>query len=428
MAQAPTVVRAADAGAAVYRPAAVSAPTAPLPGKPGDQMLLESDQLVYDYDNDTVSAVGHVTIYYGGYTLQAAKVTYNKRSGRLIAEGSVTLTDPTGATVTSSFVDVTDDFRDGFVKSLRVDTPQRAHFTAESAERSGGEVTTFVNGAYTACEPCKDHPEKPPLWNVKAAKIVVNQKEHMVYFTDARIEFFGLPVAWLPYFAMADPSVSRKTGFLAPQIGYSAKLGAYASLPYYWAMAPNYDLTFTPSVYSRQGFLGEAEWRHRLEHGQYTVTAAGIKQANKEAFDPASASYRDWRGGIRTTGQFYLNQDWTLGWDGTLTSDRTFTRDYAVLNNDTSETISTIHLTGLHDRNFAEARRVLLPDPHRPNRRSPRSVRPGQCLQSGTSGRRRTGGRLPSHRRRSGARRRSLLQVQPDLADSGGGRPVHGDG
>jgi LPS-assembly protein len=355
LAQAPTVVRAADVGAAAYQVSAVGTPTAPS-SKPGDQMLLESDQLVYDYDNDTVSAVGHVTIYYGGYTLQAEKVTYNKSNGRLIAEGGVVLTDPTGATVTSSFVDVTDDFRDGFVQSLRVDTPQRAHFTAESAERRGGEVTTFVNGAYTACEPCKDHPEKPPLWNVKAAKIVVNQKEQMVYFTDARIEFFGLPVAWLPYFAMADPSVSRKTGFLAPQTGYSAKLGAYASLPYFWAIAPNYDLTFTPSVYSRQGFLGEVEWRHRLEHGQYTVTAAGIRQAHKEAFDPDSASYRNWRGGIRSTGQFYINRDWTLGWDGTLTSDRTFTRDYAVLNNDTSETISTIHLTGLRDRNFAEAR------------------------------------------------------------------------
>ena len=108
------------------------------------------------------------------------------------------------------------------MQSLRVDTPDQTHFAAESAERSGGETTTFINGTYTACEPCKDHPEKPPLWNVKAAKIVVNHKAHMVYFTDARIEFFGLPVAWLPYFAMPDPTVKRKTGFLAPNVGYSA--------------------------------------------------------------------------------------------------------------------------------------------------------------------------------------------------------------
>ncbi len=350
-----TAARAADAGPAVYHDQASSAAVASV-SHAGDQMLLESDQLLYDYDNDTVAAVGNVHIYYRAYTLQAEKVTYNKRSGRLIAEGGVTLTDPTGATISSNFVDVTDDFRDGFVESLRVDTPQRVHFTADSAKRQGGEITTFVNGAYTACQQCKDNPQKPPLWNVKAAKIVVNQKEHMVYFTDARIEFFGLPVAWLPYFAMADPAVQRKTGFLSPTSGYSAKLGAYASLPYFWALAPNYDLTITPTVFSRQGFLGQAEWRQRLAHGQYTVTAAGIRQAHKDAFDPDSASYRDWRGGIRTTGEFYINRDWTLGWDGTLASDRTFTRDYSVLNDDKSETISTIHLTGINDRNFAEAR------------------------------------------------------------------------
>ena len=41
-------------------------------------MLVESDQMVYDYDNQTVSAVGNVKIYYAGYTLQAEKVSYNK--------------------------------------------------------------------------------------------------------------------------------------------------------------------------------------------------------------------------------------------------------------------------------------------------------------------------------------------------------------
>ncbi len=324
--------------------------------QPGEKMLVQSDQLVYDYDRHTVSAVDNVRIYYGGYTLQADRVTYNQVTGRLIASGHVKLTDPTGAIGKSDYVDITDDFRDGFVQSLRVDTPQQTHFTAERAERQGGVTTTFVNGSYTACEPCAEHPEKPPLWNVRAAKIVVNQQEHMVYFTDAKLEFFGLPVAWLPYFAIPDPTVKRKSGFLLPSSSYSARLGFGGSLPYFWALAPNRDLTFTPTVYSRQGFLGEVEWRHRLVNGQYSLKMAGIDQLNKDAFRTTSPSYRDFRGGIRTTGEFYINRDWTLGWDGTLSTDRTFTRDYHILNTDTSDTTSTIHLTGLGDRNFFEAR------------------------------------------------------------------------
>jgi LPS-assembly protein len=65
---------------------------------------------------------------------------------------------------------------------------------------------------------------------------------------------------------------------------------------------------------------------------------------------------RTLRGGIRTTGEFYINKDWTLGWDGTLSTDRAFTRNYHVLNEDTSETTSTVHLTGIGDRNYFEAR------------------------------------------------------------------------
>ncbi len=327
-----------------------------LPSVPAsEKMLVESDQMVYDYDNQTVSAVGNVKIYYGGYTLQAEKVSYNKATGRLVASGNVLLVDPSGAKFASDHIDITDDFRDGFVQSLRVDTPDQTHFTAERAERSGGDTTTFVNGAYTACEPCKEHPEKPPLWNVKAAKIVVDQKEQMVYFTDARIEVLGVPVGWLPYFSAPDPSVKRKSGFLVPNVGYSGQLGASLSMPYFWALAPNYDVTLTPTGFTRQGFLLDAEWRHRLENGQYSIRGAGIYQLDPGAFAGTPGDLR-WRGGVRTTGEFAINRDWTFGWDGTLLSDRAFTRNYNVLTDQTSEIVSTAHLTGIHDRNYFEAR------------------------------------------------------------------------
>jgi LPS-assembly protein len=320
---------------------------------PGERMLVESDQLVYDYDHNAVSAVGNVKIYYGGYTLEAEKVTYNKSSGRLIAEGHVKLVDPTGSQIYSDRIDVTDDFRDGFVQSLRVDSADHTHFGAASAER-GDDKTTFTDGSYTACEPCKQHPEKPPLWNVKATKIVVDQKAHMVYFTNAKLEFMGTPVAWVPYFSVPDPSVKRTSGILSPNFGYAEKLGFYGSLPYYWAIAPNMDVTFTPTYLTRQGFLGQVEFRHRLSNGEYAVRVAGISQSDPGAFTGGTS--QTVRGGINTTGEFYLNQDWTFGWNGTLLSDRTFTRDYGVLTSDTSETISTVHLTGLRDRNFFEAR------------------------------------------------------------------------
>ena len=33
-----------------------------------------------------------------------------------------------------------------------------------------------------------DHPEKPPLWQVKATRIIHNDQEKMIYFEDAHLD------------------------------------------------------------------------------------------------------------------------------------------------------------------------------------------------------------------------------------------------
>ena len=66
---------------------------------------------------------------------------------------------------------------------------------------------------------------KPPLWRVRAKRIVHNNDEHMVYYTDAWLEFLGLPVAYIPVFSSPDPTVTRKSGILTPQSISSSVLG-----------------------------------------------------------------------------------------------------------------------------------------------------------------------------------------------------------
>ena len=99
---------------------------------------------------------------------------------------------------------------------------------------------------------------------MKAARIIHNNSEQTIYYEDATIEFFGVPVAYMPYFWAPDPTVKRKTGFLAPRYVISNALGYGASMPFFWAIAPNYDLTLTPTYPEPPGLLGQAEWRHRL--------------------------------------------------------------------------------------------------------------------------------------------------------------------
>lgn len=318
-------------------------------------MLLESDQLVYDYDAEVISAVGNVKIYYDGHVLEADRVSYDQATGRLLATGRVEITQPDGYVLNAEQIDITDDFREGFVGALRISTPDKTYFAASRAERLEGRFTRLERGVYTACEPCAEHPEKPPQWQVKAARIIHDQEERMVYFYRASLELFGMPIIWLPYFATPDPTVRRKSGFLAPEVGYRQSVGVFVGVPYFWNLAPNYDITFSPRYYSNQGFMPAVEWRHRLRHGVYSFTAAGIHQRNPGLFDERF-SQQDWRGGIRATGNFNLGGDWTLGWDGTLLSDRAFIEDYRILYPSERFVRSQVNLTGLRDRNYFDLR------------------------------------------------------------------------
>jgi len=303
----------ADASpAAAQRRSLVSFPARPKPAanpslkNSKEQMLVRANEVDYDYTNERVSAVGNVQIYYGAATLEADKVIYDQRTKRLHAEGNVRLSEGDGKVTYGEIIDLSDDFRDGFVDSLKLEGPEQTRMAASRAERKSGDLTVLYSGVYTACEPCKDDPRKPPKWQIKAARVIHDQGEKMIYFEDAQLEFFGVPLAWVPYFSAPDPTAKRVSGFLVPTYHTSTAYGVSVSVPYYWALAPDYDATITPVVTTKQGPLLEAEWRQRFVNGSYTIRTTGIFQLDKQAFLNSGdlPGYRDWRGSIESAGQF----------------------------------------------------------------------------------------------------------------------------
>jgi len=340
---------------------------------PNAQMLVQADEIKYDYNNQQVSAVGNVQIYYNGATIEADKVIYDQRSKRLHAEGNARLTEADGKVSYGQLLDLSDDYRDGFIDSLRLETPDRTRMAAVRADRTDANYTVFQSGVYTACEPCRDDPRKPPLWQVKAARIIHNESEKMLYFEDARIEFFGVPLAWMPYFSAPDPTVKRKTGFLMPIVSTSTAYGFGIETPYYIALAPNYDATISPRMTSTQGPLLRGEWRQRFEDGDITIRGAGIDQLDKNKFLRSDGTFtpgfRDWRGSFESSGRFELSPQWTWGFDAVALSDRTFFQDYKIrplqataiidpLLNLPTEGVSQLYLTGRGDRSYFDARTI----------------------------------------------------------------------
>jgi LPS-assembly protein len=349
---------AADAKQPPLDPQTPPAKTAPKDRDPG-KLYLDSDKLVYDRDRNIVTADGNVVLYYKNRVLQGDHVVYDRAAKRVRASGHVKLTDEHGNVTYSPSAELTDDFAAGFADDVQMISTDKTRLTSPRSERSGGDVTVLTNGVYTACEPCKAHPEWPPLWQVRAGQIVENQTTHTIYFKDAYFDAFGVPVAYIPYFSAPDPTVQRQSGFLAPSFVSQSELGLGVTTPYFLALAPNYDLTISPSFFTLQGPLLDVEWRHRLENGSYSVRLSGIDQLQPRQFAgaPYGAGNLGLRGALESQGKFYLNTNWTVGWDLTLLSDRFYLNDYRLRALDTTQyffqdVISQVYLRGQAGRGF----------------------------------------------------------------------------
>jgi len=319
-----------------------------------EHMLLQADEMIYDNENNRVTAKGNVEIYYGNYTLLADQVIYDRNANTLAAQGNVRIKDPEGAIITSNQMTLTDDFRDGFIDALRVVTKDDTRIVAQTASREAGNVTVFHNGWFTPCKPCEENPDKPPTWRIRAKTIIHRKDEATITYRNGFFDFFGVPIIWVPYFQSADPTVKRKSGFLMPMYAQSDRLGSTVTVPYYFALSDHYDFTFAPMYTSEKGILWQGSWRQSLASGGYRVDLAGV--FNDGTFEFPKDINSDFRGSVVTQGKFALNPYWSWGWDAIAESDDTFRRYYNLDSELKTDRISQLYLEGLHDRNYASMR------------------------------------------------------------------------
>ena len=339
--------------------AAFSAEALPsAPGaEPNSKLFLSSEMVVYDHDQNKVTASGAVRINYAGYKLVANSVTYDRKSGRLIADGKIEMLEPQGNRIYADKLDITDDFGEGFANSLRVETTDDTHMAAESGERVNADVFILRNGVYTACRSCAEHPERAPLWQVKAEKVIENGKTHTVRLEKTRFEMFGMPIAYLPVIEVPDHTVKRQSGFLFPTWSSSQNLGFGATVPYYLVINPSMDATLSPTYYSNQGFMLDAEFRQKFENGQHTLRVFGINQQSPSSFTAGTSdALKTQRYGATSKAEFDINSRWKFGWDVLFQSDNNFARTYSITDSTTSARTNQIYLTGLGSRNYFDIR------------------------------------------------------------------------
>ncbi|MBS0357948.1 MAG: LPS-assembly protein LptD [Proteobacteria bacterium] len=137
----------------------------------------------------------------------------------------------------------------------------------------------FEQGTYSTCPPGHND------WRIAASKVVIHKKTRRGEAYHMKLRVKDIPVFYFPYFNFPIDD-RRQTGFLVPYYKQSSRSGTILGAPFYWNLAPNYDLTLTPEWYSKRGFMMNGDFRY------LTKNSSGRISGN---FLPADQAYKTFK-------------------------------------------------------------------------------------------------------------------------------------
>lgn len=312
-----------------------------------DEVLIEADQVDYDEAANVVIASGDVELIEGDRILRAREVRYDQNTGIAVARGDVVVVEPNGEVLFADYVELEEELTRGFVDGAKLLLEDDSRFAAADAARSDGSRTVMRRAVYSPCDVCAEDPEAPPLWQLKAQRVVHDQDSEDVIYYHAFLEFFGVPVFYTPYFTHPDPSVERRSGFLAPDFGFSDQDGFRFSTPYYWTISPDLDATITPIFLAETGAILNGELRKRWSFGEVVIEGGGGWLPNDRLGDDS----REMRGHIFAEGVAAVNENWRLRGEIQRTSDDTYLRRYDITSDSQLDSFATAERFG--DRSYA---------------------------------------------------------------------------
>jgi LPS-assembly protein len=253
----------------------------------------------------------NVVVHQGDRRISADTVRVNPDGRSLHVEGNVEYRDPELQVRGRA-----GDYQEGAARidEAQFELPrQPARGSASSLQLDTAGRLTLKGVSYTTC------PRDVRGWRIAADDVSLDTRRQIGVARGARVEFMGAPILYLPWISFpAGPA--RKSGFLFPSMGRSSRGGLQFSAPYYFNLAPNYDLTATPTLYSRRGFdMG----------GEARFLGAGTRATLDGNFLPNDGVYGDDRSRVRLVDRSELPGDWLLRAAAENVSDVAYFEDFA---------------------------------------------------------------------------------------------------
>ena len=299
-------------------------------------LRLEAGQLIYEEDQKFARAVGGARVSWNGRTITADEIFYDLENGILTMSPGGIVSTAEGDRYYADQLIIQDDFSAGTAARifgfLSDNSQLFAGETILEEDASGVRQMHLDNVSYSACRCADSKAEKANglsaltgdslptglegedglSWSLHADRATWDQDRGVVRYHNARLRLFGIPALFTPYISLPDPTVARRTGFLAPDIRADEYLGQFTLLRYFVNLQPNTNLELHPFLATKRGpglglDLERITRRERISlKGQFTrsepQTPNGdfLNRRNRGYvfFDATSDLNKRWRSGV----------------------------------------------------------------------------------------------------------------------------------
>ena len=235
---------------------------------------LIADEIKINQAGELVAS-GAVTVWYEDRKVTASSITYASQNDKLIIRGPIRIIDNQSTMILGDQAELSEDLKVGIIKSAKIILGYQVQIAAAKVLQKDARYSEAFNIAATSCHVCLN---KTPLWQIRARKIVQDKFEKQIYFEHAQLRVLDIPVFYLPFMRLPDPSLKRATGLLAPKLKTSSVLNTGIKIPYFIRLNKHKDFTITP-FYSPKTKTIEYRYRQAYTSGFMLIEGALTRDA-----------------------------------------------------------------------------------------------------------------------------------------------------
>ena len=305
-----------------------------------DPGTLIADQILYTDDGTRWVADGNVEVRIGGKLLTATRLDYDGLE--MVATGPLVFTEGTRTKILASYGELSEDFRDGILNSVRILLYEQWNVRATQVKRSEGRINQLDDAVITTCKMCEK--EDVPLWHFRSRRVLHDQEKRRIVFHDTKFVVGNIPLFYMPWFTLPDPTVHRATGFLFPSLHVSSEKGVGVRVPYYWTLGDHADLEVVPFVSTKGRNLLMVEYRQRFRKGWFDLSGGlGSGKGHEKSL----------RGRLLANGGWNVAEGYNLSFSGQTVTDPAFLNDFDISSDQKIENF--VRFTGRRPESYLEA-------------------------------------------------------------------------